>query len=480
MTVGLSLLGGAAQQFFDNNGVILSGGKIYTYAAGTTTPAASYTDHTGATPHANPIILDSAGKVPGGQIWLIDGSEYKFVIYTATDVLLNSYDYITTSQTVNIANATDYASFSAALASAPADWPILTGYGGMYLPGWSAVDPGHILTTAMLPSLAQGRAPFFIINNPSSADLIAGYAAGLYIHIGDNPTATPAAGDAVAITTTINNINGRTHLWGSNTIALQDPSGLDGMVRAAEFEVNNVKGFNADPFSGTAPYRKNGIEIVGHGSSTYKITAALTVWANNTTGSGWFDQGLVLSRVASKGIRFIKNPGGSSDTGTAFSVSAISDESDSNATLSVSGTHGSIIDLSGAPSYSQFILGKPSDQTVISIANNANYDVGISLNSGSSAAQDNFIDFSDRGTVKWRLSKNDGNDFFITHDPFGTPSTAIRFEPGGTTKIEGYVGFQGSAPIAKPTVTGSKGGNAALTSLISALASYGLIQDSTS
>lgn len=41
------------------------------------------------------------------------------------------------------------------------------------------------------------------------------------------------------------------------------------------------------------------------------------------------------------------------------------------------------------------------------------------------------------------------------------------------------VGFQGTTGIAKPTVTGSKGANAALTSLLTALANYGLITDST-
>ena len=41
------------------------------------------------------------------------------------------------------------------------------------------------------------------------------------------------------------------------------------------------------------------------------------------------------------------------------------------------------------------------------------------------------------------------------------------------------VGFNSTAPIAKPTVTGSKAGNAALASLITALASLGLVTDST-
>jgi hypothetical protein len=49
----------------------------------------------------------------------------------------------------------------------------------------------------------------------------------------------------------------------------------------------------------------------------------------------------------------------------------------------------------------------------------------------------------------------------------------------GNLEVGGEVGFYGTAPIAKPTVTGSKGGNAALASLMSALASLGLVTDST-
>ena len=94
MSVFLSPLGGAGAQFFDNNGVILTGGKIYTYAAGTSTPQTSYTSSSGATAHANPIVLDSAGRVPGGEIWLTDTLVYKFVIETSTAVLLGTYDNI--------------------------------------------------------------------------------------------------------------------------------------------------------------------------------------------------------------------------------------------------------------------------------------------------------------------------------------------------------------------------------------------------
>lgn len=42
------------------------------------------------------------------------------------------------------------------------------------------------------------------------------------------------------------------------------------------------------------------------------------------------------------------------------------------------------------------------------------------------------------------------------------------------------IGFHGVSPTTRPTVTGSRGANAALTSLLTALAAKGLIIDSTS
>ena len=93
-TVNLSIYGGVGWQFFDNSGNPLVGGLLYTYEAGTTTPLATYTSSSGATAHTNPIQLNSAGKVPSGEIWLDYSKKYKFVLKTSTDVLLNTYDNI--------------------------------------------------------------------------------------------------------------------------------------------------------------------------------------------------------------------------------------------------------------------------------------------------------------------------------------------------------------------------------------------------
>jgi hypothetical protein len=94
MAVSLSLFGGAGAQFFSSNGVPLAGGLIYTYAAGSTTPVATYTSSSGATPHTNPIVLDAAGRVATGEIWLTTTTVYKFVLKTSAGVTIATYDNV--------------------------------------------------------------------------------------------------------------------------------------------------------------------------------------------------------------------------------------------------------------------------------------------------------------------------------------------------------------------------------------------------
>ena len=109
MAVTLSSLAGAGAQFFDNNGVPLAGGLIYTYLAGTSTPEATYTSSTGVTAHANPIVLNAAGRIATGEVWLTSGVEYKFIVQTSLFVQLGSYD--------NIPSINDFTSIYAALAN---------------------------------------------------------------------------------------------------------------------------------------------------------------------------------------------------------------------------------------------------------------------------------------------------------------------------------------------------------------------------
>ena len=92
-TYNLSAFAGAGAQFFDDNGTPLVGGKLYTYASGTTTPIATYTTSAGTVANTNPIILNAGGRTPN-EIWQATGILLKFVLYTSTDVLIGTYDGI--------------------------------------------------------------------------------------------------------------------------------------------------------------------------------------------------------------------------------------------------------------------------------------------------------------------------------------------------------------------------------------------------
>ena len=67
-----------------------TGYQLYTYAAGTTTPLATYTDETGLTPNTNPVVLNASGFA---SVW-IGNNSYKFVLYDANSNLIWSQDNI--------------------------------------------------------------------------------------------------------------------------------------------------------------------------------------------------------------------------------------------------------------------------------------------------------------------------------------------------------------------------------------------------
>ncbi len=65
------------QKFFDANGFPLYLGTLTTYAAGTTTPQATYVDSTQTTPNTNPINLNFRGEC---NLWLDPTLSYKMVL----------------------------------------------------------------------------------------------------------------------------------------------------------------------------------------------------------------------------------------------------------------------------------------------------------------------------------------------------------------------------------------------------------------
>ncbi|HHP6322674.1 TPA: hypothetical protein ACSE3H_004285 [Acinetobacter baumannii] len=78
------LMTNVTAQFVDDNGKPLTGGQVWTYESGTTTPKATYVDPDGGAKNTNPIILDEAGRA---NIYLDDGA-YRVRVLSADGVLI--------------------------------------------------------------------------------------------------------------------------------------------------------------------------------------------------------------------------------------------------------------------------------------------------------------------------------------------------------------------------------------------------------
>lgn len=83
--------------FTDTNGEPLAGGKIFTYEAGSNSVLKeTYTTQAGTASNPNPIVLDAAGRLPGGtNIWLQNNELYNLVL-TAPDgtTVLKAFDNV--------------------------------------------------------------------------------------------------------------------------------------------------------------------------------------------------------------------------------------------------------------------------------------------------------------------------------------------------------------------------------------------------
>jgi len=125
-------------QFFGTDGNPLVGGKLYTYAAGTTTPLTTYFDSTGTAANTNPIILDTRGEA---NVWL-DSSAYKFVLRTSSDTLIWTVDNITGVEALE--------AYILGLLAAP---------NGASLIGYTPTDSGGVTTVNARLQLLDGVSP---------------------------------------------------------------------------------------------------------------------------------------------------------------------------------------------------------------------------------------------------------------------------------------------------------------------------------
>jgi len=141
-------------QFFTAGGIPLVGGHLYTYAAGTTTPLATYTDASGTTENPVDIELDARGEAPNG-VWL-NGASYKFVLASADApaVPIWTVDNINAQEAIN-----DLLAFEA----------LLAGSTGSTLVGFTQTGPGTTRTVQSKLSDSYSVADFGFSTSASAA-----------------------------------------------------------------------------------------------------------------------------------------------------------------------------------------------------------------------------------------------------------------------------------------------------------------------
>ena len=236
MAVNLSPIGNGFQ-FFTTTGHPLAGGLIYTYQAGSSTPLATYTDNTGATANANPIVLGTDGR-PATEVWLTYGYNYKFVLKTADDTTIQTYDnlygIIGTAPTSGATIPSGLiAMWSGSIGSIPSGWYLCDGSNGT-------------------PNLTDR----FIIGAGSTY-------------------AVNGTGGVSSVTLTTNNLPAHTH---TATSTVTDPGHNHTSARnAANTAGSNSTGFAANNFDG------NNSGPITTTTSTTGISVATT---NASTGSG--------------------------------------------------------------------------------------------------------------------------------------------------------------------------------------------------
>jgi hypothetical protein len=87
-----------------NNGQPNAGGTVATYAAGTVTPVATYTDNTAVTQNTNPILLNSRGEA---NVWQLPNTAYKYIEFDALGNQIGSTDQVINQQLLSLYGGVD-------------------------------------------------------------------------------------------------------------------------------------------------------------------------------------------------------------------------------------------------------------------------------------------------------------------------------------------------------------------------------------
>ena len=177
---------------WDNSGAPLVAGLLYTYAAGTTTPIASYVDSTGVGTNTNPVVLNSRGEC---NLWLIPNTGYKLVLTdkNGTPIWTEDQIFLASSPTAVVgANPTAVVGLAAVNGSAVT---FMRSDGSPALdqtisPTWTGV---HIFGNTTVPTINDGSGAQFPVGFRSLPQNIQG--SGYTLATADNGKSVTVTGN---------------------------------------------------------------------------------------------------------------------------------------------------------------------------------------------------------------------------------------------------------------------------------------------
>ena len=261
-TYNLSAFAGAGAQFFDDNGSPLVGGKLYSYAAATTTLLTTYTTSAGTVANTNPIILNAGGRTPN-EIWQATGILLKFVLYNSDNELIGTYDGIPSINDPFGINSqlSSVAGTNSITATAT---PTLTAYATGAIYSFIAANTNSGATTLSIDGLTATS----ITKNGSVALSAGDIQSGKMMLVEYDGTTFQL----------VNNIVYGGSITNGNIVSLTSPLGVaNGGTGAATLTANNVILGN-----GVAA-----VQFVAPGTSGNVLTSNGTTWSSSTIQTGF-------------------------------------------------------------------------------------------------------------------------------------------------------------------------------------------------
>lgn len=285
----------------DSDGNPLVSGKLYTYAAGTSTPIATYTSSTLATPNANPVIADAAGRV---EIWLSPGTAYKFQCDNSADVTQWTVDNVEGVPLTNL--ALDITGTAGESLSAGDAVYLSDGSGGATAGRWYKTDSDNTYSSSAAPM--AGMVQDAIASAATGSIRLQGRITGLSGLIAGTIYYAGATAGSLTSTAPANSL-----FMGaadSSTTFVLQPSAA--ATSSLDSRVTVLEGLTVDAGAANAG-------IVSTGTQTFGGTKSLTspVWLGLPTGIGAFVTSYASANTTVNNSTTLVNV-----TGLSFAVAA--------------------------------------------------------------------------------------------------------------------------------------------------------------